>query len=134
MSLAVEGAKSPHWNTPAAVFAGLGREFGPFTLDPCPPSPTVDGISIPWAPHRVFLNPPYGRGIIRPWLEKAVVEAARGALVVALIPSYTGSPWWHDVVIPNATEIRYLRGKLRFGDGRGVAPFWSAVAVFGGAS
>lgn len=132
MSLSVPGIRSPHWNTPATVLESLADEFGPFTLDPCP-SGGVGGLdpAFPWAPHRVFLNPPYGRGVIRPWIQKAIDESRRGALVVALLPSYTGSPWWHDLVIPNAAEIRFLRGKLRFGDGRGVAPFWSAIVVFG---
>jgi site-specific DNA-methyltransferase (adenine-specific) len=132
VSLAVEGARSPHWRTPLTVYAELHREFK-FTLDPCPNDPAFDGLAASWAGHRVFLNPPYGRGRIQPWLEKAISEAKAGALVVALLPSYTGSPWWHDLVIPNASEIRFLRGKLRFNDTKGVAPFWSAVVVFGGA-
>jgi hypothetical protein len=130
VSLSVPGIKSPHWNTPATVLASLAEEFGPFTLDPCP-SGGANGLERAWAPHRVFLNPPYGRGVIEKWLNKTMVEVSHGAVVVALLPSYTGSPWWHDIVIPNASEIRFLRGKLRFGDGRGVAPFWSAVAIFG---
>lgn len=131
MSLSVPGSRTDKWNTPLALFEQMNAKYGPFTLDPCPPNPTMDGLAIPWAPHRVWLNPPYGRGRIRPWLEKAVCEARRGAFVVALLPSYTGSPWWHDIVIPNASEIVFLRGKLRFGDARGVAPFWSAIVTFG---
>lgn len=129
--LSVPGAKSPHWNMPAKVLDALSAEFGPFTLDPCPPGGN-GGLELTWAPHRVFLNPPFGRGVIQRWVAKAIDEARAGATVVCLLPSYTGSPWWHDLVIPNATEIRFLRGKLRFNDGRGVAPFWSAVVVFGG--
>jgi site-specific DNA-methyltransferase (adenine-specific) len=127
--LAVPGPKDKRWRTPTAVYEELCKEFD-FTFDPCPPNPTFDGLTVEWS-GRVFLNPPYGRGWIGPWIRKAISEARRGVLVVALLPSYTGSPWWHDLVIPNATEIRYLRGKLRFGDAKGVAPFWSAVVIFG---
>lgn len=128
MSLAVPGIKDDTWRTPAALRLSLEQEFGAL-WDPCP-GDTIDGLSTPWQ-KRVFLNPPYGRGKIAAWLVKAIHEASNGALVVALLPSYTGSPWWHDLVIPHATEIRFLRGKLRFGDGRGVAPFWSAIVIFG---
>lgn len=124
----VEGPRSPLWRTPVAVRAKLEAEFGPM-FDPCPPEPTADGLTTPWR-FPAFVNPPYGRGVIRPWVDKAIAESS-GGLVVCLLPSYTGSPWWHDLVIPHASEIRFLRGKLRFGDGRGVAPFWSAVVIFG---
>lgn len=128
MSLMVPGGKSPHYATPAAVLASLESEFGPL-FDVCPLGST--GPADPPWPVRVYMNPPYGRGVINSWVQMAIAHGRSGGLVVCLLPSYTGSPWWHDLVIPNATEIRFLRGKLRFGDNTGVAPFWSAVVIFG---
>lgn len=128
MSLSVPGVKSPHWRTPAAIREALAEEFGEL-FDPCP-NGGIDGLTGDWPP-RVFVNPPYGRGVVAKWVLKAILESRRGVTSVMLLPSYTGSPWWHDLVIPYAREVRFLRGKLRFNDGRGVAPFWSAVVIFG---
>lgn len=128
------------WYTPRALFAQLDRELGPFDLDPCctPETATTSryiapprsGLAEPWGPVRVFVNPPYGRGIAD-WIRKAISEARAGAFVVMLLSSSTGAGWWHDLVIPNASEVRFLRGRVKFGGGRGSSPFWSAVVCFG---
>jgi len=132
-------SSSEEWSTPVALFEQLDSEFGPFTLDACA-TPTnakcgrfftkvEDGLVQPWAPHRVFVNPPYGRQVGR-WLEKAVCESERGALVVCLLPVRTDTAWFHEIVEPHATEIRFLRGRLTFGDAPHPAPFPSAIVVF----
>jgi len=139
--LSVRGHETtPNWYTPAATYLALDHQYGPFMLDPCCTdetrrtprwiAPPRSGLAETWGPCRVFLNPPYGRGIAD-WIRKAIVEARAGAFVVALIPSSTGAGWWHELVIPNASAIVFLRGKLRFGGQRSNAPFWSAVATFG---
>lgn len=75
------------------------------------------------------MNPPYGRQIGN-WVKKAK-EAARQekATVVCLLPARTDTAWWHDYAM-KANEIRLIRGRLRFGDGKGSAPFPSAVVIF----
>lgn len=70
---------------------------------------------------------PYGRQIRR-WTEKAWTEAP-AALIVALVPSRTDSAWWHDYVMP-ASEIRFLRGRLKFSGAEHNAPFPSTVVVW----
>ena len=95
------------WETPPKVFVPLDAEFH-FTLDPCCRPETAkcarfyteedDGLSRSWAGERVFMNPPYGREIAA-WTRKARAEAARGALVVALLPASTDLGWWHDDVL-----------------------------------
>lgn len=74
------------------------------------------------------MNPPYGR-VIGDWIRKAYEESQKGATVVALIPSRTDTTYWHEYVM-KAAEIRFVRGRLKFGDGRNSAPFPSAVVVF----
>ena len=110
-----------HWETPPEVFGPLHAEFG-FTLDPCASPLTAklprffteidDGLVQDWRDERVFMNPPYGREIYA-WTRKAREEAARGALVVGLLPASTDLAWWHDDVVGRA-EIRYIRGRVRF--------------------
>ncbi len=113
-----------HWETPSEVFDPLDAEFE-FTLDPCCTLETAkcgtffteeqDGLAQSWAGHRVFMNPPYGREVYA-WTRKARLEAERGALVVGLLPASTDLKWWHDDVIGHA-EVRYIRGRVRFGTG-----------------
>lgn len=110
-----------HWETPPEIFEPLDREFG-FTLDPCATAATAkcakfyteadDGLAQDWSGERVFMNPPYGREIYA-WTRKAREEAAKGALVVGLLPASTDLAWWHDDVAGHA-EVRYLRGRVRF--------------------
>lgn len=122
------------WATPPDVFAKLDAEFG-FTLDACA-SPgnakcdrffTIedDGLSRPWE-GVVWMNPPYGR-TIRAWMDKAIASARAGATVVCLVPARTDTAWWHDVAAKG--EVRFLRGRLKFGGAKHSAPFPSAVVV-----
>ena len=122
------------WQTPPDLLAELDSEFG-FTLDPCPPVADEfefreDGLTMAWAPERVFCNPPYGREIGK-WVKKAWDESRKGALVVLLVPARTDTAWWHDYCAKG--EVRFIRGRLRFWkDGKqgDPAPFPSAIVVF----
>lgn len=107
-----------HWGTPPEVFDPLHREFD-FTLDPCATADSAkcplffteeqNGLEQSWEGHRVFMNPPYGRGIY-PWTRKA---RESGTLVVGLLPASTDLSWWHEDILGHA-EIRYLRGRVRY--------------------
>ncbi len=130
-------AMSVSWATPASLFRELNHEFG-FTLDPCASaenakadrffSESDDGLSKPWSGEIVFMNPPYGKAIAG-WMKKAYLESRNGATVVCLIPSRTDTGWWHEYAM-RADQIRFIRGRVRFGDGLGDAPFPSAIVVF----
>ena len=117
---------STHWATPSDVIAALSAEFGPFTLDPCPlaETPDVDGLALDWSGETVYCNPPYGRGV-GAWLAKGLTANR----AVFLLPARTDTSWWHEYA-PRATEIRFLRGRLRFGGAKSGAPFPSVVLVF----
>ena len=117
-----------HWATPRAVYDALDAEFH-FNDDPCPyQNEMEDGLARAWG-DRTFVNPPYGREIGK-WVRQGYNESRRGKLVVMLIPSRTDTQWWHDYVM-KATEIRFLRGRLKFGEATTGAPFPSAVVIFG---
>jgi site-specific DNA-methyltransferase (adenine-specific) len=129
-------SRTEEWATPQSVFDALDAEFH-FTLDPastdenakCPKHFTESnsGLLQDWLGDRVFLNPPYGRDISQ-WMKKAATCGA--ALVVCLVHARTDTAWWHDWVMPYADEIRFVRGRLRFGDGKQSAPFPSCVVVY----
>lgn len=130
-------SKTVEYATPQEVFDRLNEEFR-FTLDPCATPENAkcplfftkeqDGLSQTWG-GVVFMNPPYGREIGL-WLKKAYESALEGATVVCLIPSRTDTKWWHEYVM-RAREIRYIRGRLKFGDSKNSAPFPSSVVIFG---
>ena len=128
---------TPEWATPQAFFDKLNEEFN-FSLDPCATKENAkcpyfysiaeDGLKQIWNGN-VFMNPPYGRGI-GAWVKKAYESAAGGGaeVVVCLLPSRTDTRWFHDYCMKG--EVRFIRGRLKFGDGKNSAPFPSAVVIF----
>jgi site-specific DNA-methyltransferase (adenine-specific) len=44
---------------------------------------------------RIWLNPPYGRDMIK-WVKKAYEESQKGCRVVCLLPSRTGTQWFKE--------------------------------------
>ena len=121
------------WATPQDLFNELDNEFG-FTVDVCALpenakckqyyTPEMDGLKQEWT-GVVWCNPPYGRQIGK-WVEKAAKSACR---VVMLLPARTDTRWFHDYIYHKA-EIRFVKGRIRFGDGTGSAPFPSMVVIF----
>lgn len=126
------------WETPWRFYDELHKEFD-FTLDPCAAKETAkcynywteedDGLSKDWSKDNVFMNPPYG-GNTGTWIEKALNESRKGATVVCLIVSASDRSYWHDMIFPYAAEIRFIRGRIKFGGSKTSAPFASAVVVF----
>ena len=136
LSRALFTSASQTWETPDDLFAALDAEFH-FTVDVCAVSATAkvarhwspDSSAFwqTWAGEVCWMNPPYSE--IGKWMAKAVEAWEAGATVVALVPSRTDTRWWHDYAM-RATDIRFLRGRLRFGDATASAPFPSCVLVF----
>ena len=130
-------SKSTEWATPQATFDELNAEFG-FTLDVCATHANAkcprhytkkeNGLTSPW-PGVCWMNPPYGREIGH-WIRKAYEESQRGALVVGLLPARTDTRWFHEWILGKA-EIRFLRGRLHFGESRYGAPFPSMIVIWG---
>ena len=133
-------SKSNEWATPQNLFDELNDEFN-FTLDPCATDENAkcnkyftiedDGLSKDWSNEVVFMNPPYGREI-KKWIKKAYEESLKGATVVCLIPARTDTTYWHDFIFDKADDIRFLRGRLKFGNSKNSAPFPSAIVVYPG--
>jgi phage N-6-adenine-methyltransferase len=136
-------SKSNEWYTPRSIFRPLDEEFQ-FTLDPCCTKESAkckkfytiedDGLSKDWSKETVFVNPPYGIEI-KEWVKKSYESSMDGATVVMLIPARTDTSYWHDYIFGKASDIRFMRGRVKFEkqDGTtGDAPFPTAIIVFGG--
>jgi site-specific DNA-methyltransferase (adenine-specific) len=106
------------------VYAALDKEFH-FDYDPCPLRSKVDGLAVSWAGRRVFCNPPYGPKI-RSFLERGL----EADVAVYLIPARTDTRWMHEIVLPYAKEIRFIKGRLKFGGSTNSAPFPSMIVIF----
>ena len=120
-------SSSDRWATPSAVYEALHKEFR-FDFDPCPLDGAIDGLAPLWSSwegKRVFCNPPYGPG-----MDKWIARAGEAQLAVFLIPARTDTRWFHDLVVGKAKEIRFIRGRLKFGDAKNCAPFPSMVVIF----
>ena len=128
---------SGEWETPQDLYDTLNEEFH-FTLDPCATAETAkcesyfteedDGLSKPWTGN-VFVNPPYGKGIIN-WVSKCYNESRLSAnVVVSLLPSRTDTRWWHEYVM-QADDIRFIKGGLKFNNSVNSAPFPSVIVIW----
>lgn len=134
------------WETPQDLFDELNREFN-FKLDAaCTPKNMkcaiglyANSLETPWHLfERVYLNPPYGRSINR-WIKKAKEESKKGAIVVCLLPARTDTRWFHDYIWDEKTqqpqervEVRFIKGRLKFGGAKNGAPFPSMIVIFKG--
>jgi len=128
MNAVLFSSQSVHWPTPSAIYEELNKEFK-FDFDPCPLGECEKDGSAPlftsWAGKRVFCNPPYNSGI-----RKFLDRATEATISVFLLPSRTDTKWFHEIVLPNAKEIRFIRGRLKFGSALNSAPFPSLLAIF----
>ncbi len=142
-------SKTDEWATPEDVFAALDQEFNlnldvcanelnakkseyftkPFgrifdakTLKPLKPE---DGLAQSWKGKRCWMNPPYSE--ISKWVEKAATGGAH--TVVALLPARTDTRWFHQFIHGKA-EVRFIKGRLKFGGSKNSAPFPSMVVIF----
>lgn len=121
--------KTDNWGTPPDFYKELDKEFN-FNLDPCPLRSLTDGLDIDWKGN-VFVNPPYSN--VAPFLEKGIQELENGnaKLVVYLLAARTDTRWFHKYVNNNVNaQIRFIKGRLKFGESKNSAPFPSMLVIF----
>lgn len=139
ISEALYSSRSEEWATPQALFDELDSEFN-FNLDPCASANNHkcadyytkedDGLMQDWGGRRVFCNPPYGRKVAE-WVRKCSEESRKAdTLVVMLIPARTDTAYFHDYIYHKVKEIRFIRGRLHYNDGKQAAPFPSMIVIF----
>ena len=133
-------SKTDLWETPQEFFDALDEEFH-FELDVCATNENAkcdcyftreqDGLNQEWDCEVCWCNPPYGREIGK-WVEKAYLTVRHwGNTVVMLLPARTDTKWFHDYIYGKA-EIRFVRGRLKFGKSKNSAPFPSMIVIFRG--
>ncbi len=106
-----------NWATPKSLYDELNKEFN-FDFDPCPLNfdvitPEKDGLLIDWG-NSNFINPPYSKKLKEAFVMKAIEQSKKGKLCVMLLPVSTSTKLFHNHIKPNAKEIRFLRGRVKF--------------------
>ena len=106
------------WGTDPLVFDALNKEFN-FDLDAaasdenfkCSRYLTIsdDALSINWSTYYkcAWINPPYGRGYIKKFMNKCIEQKAKGVTSVMLVPSTLDAQW---LPIDDISEIRIITG------------------------
>jgi len=125
------------WATPQGFFDEYNNIYQ-FDLDVCATPENAkcpryftkeqDGLKQEWG-GVCWMNPPYGREIGK-WVMKAYQSSLRGGVVVCLLPARTDTAWFHDYCTKG--NIKFIRGRLKFGGAKNSAPFPSMVVVFDG--
>jgi phage N-6-adenine-methyltransferase len=110
-------AHSDNWATPKYLYNQLDQEFN-FDFDPCPLNmgkvvPAKDGLLIEWGA-RNFINPPYSKSLKEAFVKRAIDESKKGKLCVLLLPVSTSTKLFHKHILPNADEIRFIEGRVKF--------------------
>lgn len=130
--------KTDEWATPQDFFDKVAKEFGGFDLDTCATAENAKcpvyfdiaagGLDHDWAAKN-WCNPPYSE--LKRWVTKARREQLRGNLTVMLIPARTDTIVFHESIYnqPNV-EVRFIKGRLKFGGSENSAPFPSMLVVF----
>lgn len=146
---------SDEWSTPQDFYGALHAEFhfevdaaatrqnakcrayyglddGGSTYEPC----FGDALASAWGHHLAhWCNPPYS--LCREFVAKAAAERLNGVLTVMLIPARTDTRYFHAHLWDAEThtarpgiELRFVKGRLKFGGSTAGAPFPSLVVVF----
>ena len=136
---ALFSSKSDEWATPQWLFDKLNNEFH-FTLDPCATAENAkcqkyytmsdNGLTQDWGNETVFCNPPYGRSAIN-WIKKCYHHSIKrgGGTAVMLIPARTDTKAFHEYIYGKA-EVRFIKGRLKFGNAKYNAPFPSMIVIY----
>ena len=103
------------WRTPSYIYDELNNEFN-FDFDPCPLQHNIkkwDGLDVEWGKSN-FINPPYSRKLKESFVKKAIEESKKGKVCVLLLPVSTSTVLFHDYILPNKKEIRFIKKRIKF--------------------
>ena len=121
-----------NYATPPELYNELNKEFN-FNFDPCPYNEgdiINDGLKIDWGKSN-FVNPPYSQKLKEQFIIKGIEEMKKGNVSVFLIPVSTSTKLFHDYIKPNANEIRFLKGRVKFGKINNDGEFYYPLNKYG---
>lgn len=103
--------------TPPLFMEKFNKEFN-FDFDPCPLNyqditPDKDGLLIDWG-KRNYVNPPYSLKLKEAFVNRGIEYQDEGILSVFLLPVSTSTKLFHDLIKPNARDIRFIKGRIQF--------------------
>ena len=104
------------WETPPYFYDELNKEFN-FDFDPCTLNRGVigddtNGLLSEWG-ERNFINPPYSRKLKEAFVKRAINDYS-DRLNVFLLPVSTSTDLFHDWILPNKKEIRFIKRRIPF--------------------
>jgi len=114
------------WGTDPVIFNAMNKEFN-FSLDAAANDDNHkcdwyltkedDSLSMDWAiaiqdhasvrETAVWINPPYGKGFIKKFMQKCIEQKAKGVTSVLLVPATLDAQW---LPISDISEIRIVTG------------------------
>ena len=110
-----ENALCRTYSTVDGTFRAI-REYAPYPLEGSwmgrDQIDSLDGLRQDWDARRVFLNPPYSRGLIGAAVEKCAASRNDAYMISALIPDARDTSWWRSFVKPYAQDFPI--GRVRF--------------------
>ena len=115
--------------TPDDLYNMLDKEFN-FDFDPCPINPKFDGLKLMKWGKSNYINPPYNNQ--KAWVQRALFHYwnEKGTIIVMLLPARTDTKLFHEIILPLAKEIRFIKGRLQFKQYTNSAPFPSMIVIF----
>lgn len=105
-----------NYATPPKIYEELNKKYN-FDFDPCPYNENEiinDGLKIEWGISN-FINPPYSQKLKEAFIKRGIQEMRKGKICVFLIPVSTSTKLFHNYIKPNATEIEFIEGRIKFG-------------------
>lgn len=117
------------------VYAALNAEFH-FTCDidahQCTPEQKRAWLEKQWGT-RTFCVVDHAN--VDAWVRKAHAQSllAQTTAVVCLCPARTNTEYFHNIILRHATQVRFLKGRLRMKGHAKQSPFPSCLVVFGSA-
>jgi hypothetical protein len=130
------------WETPE-WFLELVRRVDDIAFDPCTNSTNPTGarqfvtaedepcgLFCDWPDDGlIFINPPFGRGYMDPWVAKIIAEVARGREVVALVRGDSSTRWARELI--KASRLICYPPRIKFKGATGSPDFSNAVHYIG---
>lgn len=130
---------SDEWETPQWLFDKLNKEFN-FNLDLAATKENAktsmfcskenSGLTgIFRGNFNIWCNPPYSD--IKNWCKRCYELSNDVNIVVMLVPARTDTKWFHEFCYNQKNvEIRFIKGRLKFGESKNSAPFPSMIVIF----